>query len=161
MNNRHGFDLAYTERRPHLMSCQTIERLLPEGSLFISDSSGLRIYIPKKAASGLPPIESTVRIVPGDVKVWPDAEQFIGADCTLKAVFMTGDMRMVAVEHIENRVCCCFWAEMVRTPEQAAAEEMGKVIAEMMAGLDPFEQMAPLAVAEFLYAAGYRKQVKP
>lgn len=82
------------------------------------------------AVKVLPPIESTVRIVTGGVVIWKEAERFIGADCTLKAVFMTGEQSMVAVEHQEDLVCCCFRAEMVRTPEQAKAEErMNKAIA--------------------------------
>lgn len=81
---------------------------------------------------GLPPVGSTVRIVKNGQTLWPDAEQFIGADCTLCAVFKTGDTLMVAVEHQANCVCCCFQAAMVRTPEQERAKavrDMGAVIA--------------------------------
>lgn len=112
---------------------------------------------------GLPPLESTVRIVPGDIKVWSDAEQFIGADCTLKAIFMTGDTQMVAVEHQENLVCCCFWASMVRTPEQIAAEERATAINEMCS---VFMRSADEGIrvddcCKRLYDAGYRKQPAP
>lgn len=73
--------------------------------------------------TNLPPLGSTVRIVSIGLPVWPVAEKFIGADCTLCAVFMTGDTQMVAVEHQADLVCCCFVADMVRTPEQAAAHK--------------------------------------
>ncbi|MNE88693.1 hypothetical protein D3C80_1860220 [compost metagenome] len=98
------------------------------------------------------------------MKIWPDAEQFIGADCTLKAVFMTGDTQMVAVEHIENGVCCCFWASMVRTPEQVEAKERSAAADEIRQAVmsGPYTKHgishdAALAI----YDAGYRKQVKP
>ncbi|WPE28089.1 hypothetical protein PshuTeo1_38240 [Pseudomonas hunanensis] len=38
----------------------------------------------------LPPLGSTVRIVKLGFDIWLEAEQFIGADCTLCAVFDTG-----------------------------------------------------------------------
>lgn len=83
-----------------------------------------------RIVSDLPPLESTVRIVPGNTVIWDVAEQFVGVDCRLKAVFMLGDTRMVAVENIGSGQCCCFWASMVRTPEQAKSEErMNKAIA--------------------------------
>ena len=70
----------------------------------------------------LPPLGSTVRIVKVGLPIWAVAEQFIGADCTLCAVFDTGGTLMVAVEHQEEGICCCFQARMVRTPEQVQAE---------------------------------------
>ena len=112
---------------------------------------------------GLPPLESTVRIAPGDLKIWPDAEQFIGADCTLKAVFMTGEQRMVAVEHQEDLVCCCFRAEMVRTPEQAKAEEREKAVdfmMEMTSSLGHSDVSKRILFTE-LYDKGLRFTVKP
>jgi hypothetical protein len=82
------------------------------------------------SGEGLPPLESIVRIVPGDTTIWDVAEQFVGVDCRLKAVFMLDETQMVAVENIGTGQCCCFWASMVRTPEQAKAEErMNKAIA--------------------------------
>lgn len=109
---------------------------------FDSCGTGIRDFIlisfkPLGPASiqpqGIPPIGSTVRIVKSPkLPVWPQAEQFIGADCTLHAVFMTGDVQMVAVEHQEEFICCCFRAEMVRTPEQIAAEERTKAIDELV-----------------------------
>ena len=70
----------------------------------------------------LPPLGSTVRIVKLGFDIWPEAEQFIGADCTLCAVFDTGGTLMVAVEHQQEGICCCFQARMVRTIEQIQAE---------------------------------------
>lgn len=88
--------------------------------------SGVERFVPRPSRSigeNLPPIESTVRIVPGNTTIWDVAEQFVGVDCRLKAVFMLEETQMVAVEGIESGQCCCFWASMVRTPEQAKAEE--------------------------------------
>jgi hypothetical protein len=112
---------------------------------------------------GLPPVGSTVRIVKDPkLPVWPQAEQFIGADCTLHAVFMTGDVQMVAVEHQEEFICCCFRASMVRTPEQIAAEERKLAIedlAEELGGHWSEEAKAPhREMAGYLYGIGYRKQ---
>ena len=81
----------------------------------------------------LPPLGSTVRIVSIGLRIGPEAEKFIGADCTLCAVFMTGDTQMVAVEHQADAVCCCFVADMVRTPKQT---EQDKRIAEIEALAD-------------------------
>jgi len=115
---------------------------------------------------GLPPIGSTVRIVSGGLRVWPDAEKFLGADCTLCAIFMTGDTQMVAVEHQADLVCCCFIADMVRTPEQLAAEVRLADIAELaqeMAGFigreDPSEQHQKFA--GYLIDHGWHKRPAP
>ena len=107
--------------------------------------------------NNLPPLGSTVRIVSIGLPVWPEAEKFFGADCTLYAVFMTGDTQMVAVEHQADAVCCCFRADMVRTPEQALAEEREAGITQMR------EIIGSLNAHPFaeLWDAGYRKQVAP
>lgn len=112
----------------------------------------------------LPPLESTVRIVPGDVTIWDVAEQFVGVDCRLKAVFMLGETQMVAVQNIGSGQCCCFWASMVRTPEQAKAEERAKAIAEIaacMAGYkdveEPNEKM--LSLSTYLHDHGFGMRV--
>lgn len=110
----------------------------------------------------LPELGSTVRIVSIGLKVWPDAEKFFGADCTLCAVFTTGDTQMVAVEHQADGVCCCFRSDMVRTPEQAAAEERDDFITTAVFETDsetPVEWRK--AVIGELYDLGYRKQVAP
>lgn len=107
----------------------------------------------------LPPLDSTVRIVSIGLPVWPEAEKFFGADCTLCAVFMTGDTQMVAVEHQADGVCCCFRADMVRTPEQIASDEQKAAITEMMLRFAlPYAEIAwePLFIQ--MYDAGYRKQ---
>lgn len=114
--------------------------------------------------NNLPPLGSTVRIVSVGLPVWPEAEKFFGADCTLCAVFMTGDTQMVAVEHQADAVCCCFVAEMVRTPEQAAAEAKQKEIRELaglLSGHDQHIAQQDMDMAAFLYSTGYRKQVSP
>ncbi|ATR83982.1 hypothetical protein CS390_16280 [Pseudomonas sp. HLS-6] len=98
-----------------------------------------------------------MRIVKIDLPIWPQAEQFIGADCTLCAVFLTCDTWMVAVEHQAEGVCCCFQARMVRTPEQAAAEERAAAIKEMQQVVGTFN-VHPF---ECLYDAGYRKLTSP
>ena len=114
---------------------------------------------------GLPPLESTVRIVPGDARIWDVAEQFVGVDCRLKAVFMLGETRMVAVECIESGQCCCFWASMVRTPEQAKAEEREERLIAMSHAYQDFTGESPNAAAHQAFRAldlaGYRKQVNP
>lgn len=107
---------------------------------------------------GLPPLGSTVRIVSVGLRVWPDAEKFFGADCTLCAVFMTGDTQMVAVEHQADAVCCCFVADMVRTPEQAAEEERRQGIEDIW---NAAHGCISKTSAGEIYNAGYRKQVTP
>lgn len=104
-----------------------------------------------------PSLGSTVRIVSIGLPVWPEAEKFFGADCTLCAVFTTGDTQMVAVEHQADGVCCCFVADMVRTPEQALAEERQAGITQMR------ELVGSLNTHPFaeLWDAGYRKQPLP
>lgn len=110
-----------------------------------------------KEFQGIPAIGSTVLIVKSPtLPVWPQAEQFIGANCTLHAVFMTGDVLMVAVEHQEEFICCCFRAEMVRTPEQVAAEERTKAIDELVRAT-----CIDRGDAARIYDYGYRKQVAP
>lgn len=113
----------------------------------------------------LPPLESIVRIVPGDTTIWDVAEQFVGVDCRLKAVFMLGETRMVAVESVESGQCCCFWASMVRTPEQAKAEEREAGIEKL---LDWVADQTKVDRAEvyrknwaLLYDAGLRPPVNP
>lgn len=115
---------------------------------------------------GLPPSGSTVRIVNIGLPVWPEAEKFFGADCTLCAVFMTGDTQMVAVEHQADAVCCCFRADMVRTPEQIeqqelreALEELAPHIAGYMGRDDPGS--VDVGLAAYLLDHGYRKQPSP
>ncbi|MCY1397753.1 hypothetical protein D9M71_127700 [compost metagenome] len=76
-----------------------------------------------RLGEGLPPVGSTVRVSKDGWEIWDVAEQFIGVDVTLVARFMTGDTEMVAVEHPVIRQCCCFRSDMIRTPEQIAAEE--------------------------------------
>lgn len=107
-----------------------------------------------------PAIGSTVRIVKIGLPIWPDAEQFIGADCTLCAVFMTGDTQMVAVEHQAYGICCCFQAAMVRTPEQAEAERLEAEISSMIdiALVTPVITAAQARIVmERLQKAGYGK----
>lgn len=117
------------------------------------------------AADGLPPLESTVRIVPGDATIWDVAEQFVGVDCRLKAVFMLDETQMVAVESIESGQYCCFWASMVRTPERAKAEEREAGIENL---LDWVAAQTKVDRAEVykknwavLYDAGLRSPVTP
>ncbi|WP_136474521.1 hypothetical protein [Pseudomonas sp. DG56-2] len=110
----------------------------------------------------LPAIGSTVRIVKIGLPIWPDAEQFIGADCTLCATFKTGDTLMVAVEHQEEGICCCFRAEMVRTPQQVEAEQREEFIRDAVFSTDsaiPVE----MRIAAFgeLYDLGYRAPLRP
>ena len=107
--------------------------------------------------TNLPQLGSTVRIVNIGLRIWPEAEKFIGADCTLCAVFMTGDTQMVAVEHQTDGVCCCFVAEMVRTPEEIEAEERIKS-AYAMCGI---ARSLSNGDAVALYDAGYRKKPAP
>lgn len=115
----------------------------------------------------LPPLESIVRIVPGDTTIWDVAEQFVGVDCRLKAVFMLEETQMVAVENIASGqcFCFCFWASMVRTPEQAKAEEREAGIENL---LDWVAAHTKVDRSEFykknwavLYDAGLRTPVKP
>ncbi|WP_442108238.1 hypothetical protein [Pseudomonas sp. NUPR-001] len=96
--------------------------------------------------------------------IWPEAEQFIGANCTLCAVFDTGGTWMVAVEHQEEGICCCFQARMVRTPEQAEAE---RIEAELSAMID-VALVTPVVtpaqariVMDRLQKAGYGKLPAP
>lgn len=110
---------------------------------------------------GLPPLGSTVRIVSIGLSVWPDAEKFIGADCTLCAAFMTGDTLMVAVEHQADAVCCCFVADMVRTPEQAAVEERNSGIQTLLDVFNANFEGHVLDGLSAIYDAGYRKQLLP
>lgn len=114
----------------------------------------------------LPPLGSTVRIVSIGLRIWPEAEKFIGADCTLCAVFMTGDTQMVAVEHQADAVCCCFVADMVRTLKQI---EQDKRIAEIealadeLAGYEGIDGVRARHhnLALHLVDQGYRKQDSP
>lgn len=108
-----------------------------------------------------PPLGSTVRIVSIGLPLWPEAEKFFGADCTLCAVFMTGDTQMVAVEHQADGVCCCFVADMVRTPEQAAFEARDNAVQEMLAVWNAGFEGHVKDGLYALYDAGYRKQVEP
>lgn len=114
---------------------------------------------------GLPPLESTVRIVPGNTVIWDVAEQFVGVDCRLKAVFMLGETRMVAVECIESGQCCCFWASMVRTPEQAKEEEREAGIEKLLDWVAAQTKVDRSEVYRknwaVLYDAGLRPPVKP
>lgn len=110
----------------------------------------------------LPPLGSTVRIVKVGLPIWPEAEQFIGADCTLYAVFDTGGTLMVAVEHQEEGICCCFQARMVRTPEQVQAEarqvevdDLAQEIAGYMGRDAPFNIDNRLAA--YLYDQRFRR----
>jgi hypothetical protein len=125
------------------------------------------VLLPEKAnkawvGEGLPPLESTIRIVPGETTIWDVAEQFVGVDCRLKAVFMLNETKMVAIEGIESGQCCCFWASMVRTPEQAKAEERAKTIDDMVKALGMDEPgTAEYIRCGLIYDAGYRKQVAP
>ena len=118
----------------------------------------------------LPPLGSTVRIVSVGLRIWTEAEKFIDADCTLCAVFMTGDTQMVAVEHQADAVCCCFVADMVRTPDQITAEQREKEIDEIhkicIEGFPGSTRTGELNrtisdCACIIYKAGYRKQVAP
>ena len=99
----------------------------------------------------LPPIGSTVRIDKGERVVWDSAEMFIGVDVTLVSTFMTGDTQMVAVEHPVEKVCHCFRADMVRTPEQIASTERESAIKAFMKIGDIY-----YCDAEKLYDAGAR-----
>lgn len=111
---------------------------------------------------GLPLVESIIRIVPGLTPIWDVAEQFVGVDCRLKAVFMLGETQMVAVECIESGQCCCFWASMVRTPEQIAEEERYKEIEQLAAIISAFCDPDPIdssGLAGVIYYAGWQ-QVK-
>ncbi|SCW91908.1 hypothetical protein SAMN03159424_04392 [Pseudomonas sp. NFACC05-1] len=108
----------------------------------------------------LPPLGSTVRIVSIGLRIWPEAERFLGADCTLCAVFMTGDTLMVAVEHQAEAVCCCFVADMVRTPEQIAMEERE---ASIMAAMEAtytlgISNISKRILIERLYDAGHLRR---
>lgn len=95
------------------------------------------------------------------IGIWESAEQFIDTDCTLKSVFMCGETAMVAVEHQELNICCCFRASMVRTPEQAAAEKRDEAINDLAADLGGHwseEAVAPQrSLAAYLHDIGYRK----
>lgn len=152
--NRGGYDCHIADP-DH--GWQDISDELPEYAIAIEQNGIIE---------GLPPLESIIRIVPGNTTIWDVAEQFVGVDCTLKAIFMTGDTQMVAVEHIENGVCCCFWASMVRTPEQVKAEERAKRIAEIAACMaeykmveEPNEKM--MSLSTYLHDHGCRMAVKP
>lgn len=114
----------------------------------------------------LPELESTVRIVPGSTMIWDVAEQFVGVDCTLKAIFMTGDTQMFAVECIESGQCCCFWASMVRTPEQAKTEERAERIAEIAECMAEYKEVDTpnekmMSLSTYLHDHGCRMAVKP
>lgn len=117
------------------------------------------------ADGGLPPLESTVRIVPGETIIWDVAEQFVGVDCRLKAVFMLDETQMVAVEGIESGQCCCFWASMVRTPGQAEAEEREAGIENLLDWVAAHTKVDRAEVYRknwsVLYDAGLRPPVKP
>ncbi|WP_282361436.1 hypothetical protein [Pseudomonas sp. PS01300] len=110
----------------------------------------------------LPPLGSTVTIVKIGLPIWPEAEQFIGANCTLCAVFDTDGTLMVAVEHQEEGICCCFQARMVRTPEQMQAEarqvgvdDLAHEIAGYMGRDDPYDIDNRLAA--YLYDQRFRR----
>lgn len=114
----------------------------------------------------LPPLGSTVRIVSIGLRIWPEAEKFIGADCTLCAVFMTGDTQMVAVEHQADAVCCCFVADMVRTLKQIERDKRIAEIEELSDELAGYEGIDGARarhhnLALHLVDQGYRKQPSP
>ena len=114
----------------------------------------------------LPPLGSTVRIVSAGLRIWPEAEKFIDADCTLCAVFMTGDTQMVAVEHQDDAVCCCFVADMVRTPKQIEQEKRIveiDALADELAGYEGIDGVRARHhnLALHLVDQGYRKQPSP
>ncbi len=109
----------------------------------------------------LPPVGSTVRIDKIGRSIWPVAEMFIGADVTLASIFMTGDTLMVAVEHPEEKMCCCFRADMVRTPEKIAADDRKIAVQEMGDVLNSGIKINSFqSTCEALYDAGYRRVEK-
>lgn len=67
--------------------------------------------------------------------------------------------RSAAIAHGDGRLLG--WAiefRPIRTLEQIAVEQKNKAINAAMQGLEPFATMAPLAVVEYLYDAGFIKQ---
>lgn len=110
---------------------------------------------------GLPPVGATVRIVLSGMSVWKDAEFFLGSDVKVVALFEISDGKMVVVQHPDG-ACCCFRAEMVRTPEQIVAEEREKAVEEMLSfdEYDPDKLLGMMSREDFcraLHDAGYRK----
>jgi hypothetical protein len=111
---------------------------------------------PQSKWIGLQPIGATVRIVLNGLTIWKEAESFIGVDVKVVARFEISDVAMVVVQHPDG-ACCCFRAEMVRTPEQWAAEEREAVLVAMIAVCSDGISSISAHDAACLYDAGYRK----
>lgn len=130
------------------------------GFVYSSPYVNLKIRNVKQAWSGegLPPVGSMVMIDRMGLTIWPDAEQFIGPDVKVLANYKAGDEDMIVVESPDERSNCCFRACMarpIRTPEQIAAEERDTAVRNIM-GLGGIQRQS----AEWIYDAGYRKEVK-
>lgn len=126
------------------------------------------------SGEGVPPIGFVVEIRNTGWGIRETAEAFIGVPVHVRAHFNTSTgCEMIAVDGGPDLGCEVFRADMavpVRTPEQIAAEEREKEIAESAKLLGelaidddcpPGRKTAWLWMAEKLYAAGYRKQEQP
>ena len=124
---------------------------------------------PSLSGEGLPPVGVKVLIMnPEEFAITDYGQEFVGEECTLRAVFVNDlDYRMVAVEKVGG-ACCCFLSEMcfpIRTPEQIAAELTDQAIKEIAViicrdGAFDIDDPEVTESAVALYDAGYRKEQK-
>lgn len=121
---------------------------------------------PEFEFSSYPQVGSTVTIETGGLRIWEEAEQFVGPNVKVVSTFKLSNTDMVVVYLEDENACCVFRASMCRpakTPEQIAAEERDKAIQEMADTMAEYkctdranEKMTSLST--YLHDHGYRKQ---
>lgn len=123
---------------------------------------------PSKASwtgEGLPPVGTKVTIETNGLRIWKEAEVFIGRTSEVVATFKLIESDMVVVYLEEENACCVFRACMCRlpkTPEQLKAEDDARATSVLTGELEHLvlvsERLGPSELAEKLIRLNYRKQ---
>jgi len=109
---------------------------------------------------GLPPVGTDVDVVRSDCSWIAGDEWQIGRSATVMAAFCNSAGHGMAAIQFSGGHCECILAKClrpIRTPEQIAAEDRDKAIAEIAKTSGLRKRDGAVEVATALYNAGYRK----
>lgn len=119
----------------------------------------------KWTGEGRPPVGTKVTIETNGLRIWKEAEVFIGRTSKVVAAFKLIESDMVVVYLEEENACCVFRASMCRipkTPEQLKAESDARATSVLTGELEHLvlasERLGPSELAEKLIRLNYRKQ---
>lgn len=163
MIKRDGYELVFIQRRIAPQAAETVERIIPEGTLFITDGSGQYLFIPKKpewTGEGLPPVGAVCEVSSND-GAWSQARiKFIGDRYCVYQYVHQEDRSSDQLFEISMYLTVMRF-RLIRTPEQIAADERKAEVNALTEIIGGMPYVRDHYLAERLYCAGYRKQVNP